>query len=83
MQLLIWAALLGVTFAMPNGVFVVWGQVTPSAQALSAGVSESFQAATTDLVDILASQGLDESMQLVSATNNYYLLQQRLLTPHL
>ena len=30
-QLLIWAALLGVTFAMPNGVFVVWGQVTSCA----------------------------------------------------
>lgn len=26
-QLLIWAGLLGVTFAMPNHVFVVWGQV--------------------------------------------------------
>ena len=35
-QLLIWAALLGVTFAMPNGVFVVWGQVTPSSQPPSA-----------------------------------------------
>ena len=27
LQLLAWAALLGVTFAMPNHVFVVWGQV--------------------------------------------------------
>ena len=28
-QLLVWIALLGVTFAMPNSVFLVWGQVRP------------------------------------------------------